>query len=370
LVSPAAAHNQGVSGVLTYAAGEQRKTGFMPAVAFATASPLSGVEPADAVAMEIIWGNATEILNAKWMGCTRAGLRDALALLKNPLALKKNCPYTRTLTVGHVVNSNADRDVQEALQGHTVFYGAAFDFVGDRIDSPVYAELPGVYLHAMAHDNLVSFGRDYKRAERQAYLLDLAVLLCTAALLVLLPRGRPWSAQFSARLQRLPAWLRRPVAFFGTAAQDVTTRHAYLVKLLHMLTAATAVAALLALCFHLGGPDAALWLLLGCYFAYRIGVSRDAGFVLFLLLMLATGWLGYYGLNLGPRNVLAYFAFFEGVRYLQQRLAQLHETWHRLGPPPQPSRFHSSIDSVLSFYSTGPDPETPAPQEAAKGDLR
>jgi hypothetical protein len=63
----------------------------------------------------------------------------------------------------------------EALAGKTVFYGGAFYLTSDRVTSPVYEELPGVYLHAMAYDNLVTFGPDYKRADRDFPSLSRAV---------------------------------------------------------------------------------------------------------------------------------------------------------------------------------------------------
>ena len=65
--------------------------------------------------------------------------------------------------MAHLLGSSDDADVRAAIETRTVFYGAGFQMTGDRVISPGYEELPGVYLHAMAYDNLRTFGREYKR---------------------------------------------------------------------------------------------------------------------------------------------------------------------------------------------------------------
>ncbi len=64
--------------------------------------------------------------------------------------------------------------------------------VGDRVISPVYDDLPGVYLHAMAYDNLVTFGSTYKRADHHGLSLSSVVngllLLFTVVLLLLVDK--------------------------------------------------------------------------------------------------------------------------------------------------------------------------------------
>ena len=366
-VSPAIADFQGVSGVLTYAAGAGQAPHFVPSAAFATARALAHVDPAGADGLEIIWGNGVAPLNHKWMGCHEHGAFESAkeVLLHGPLALKKNCPYTRTLTVGHVMQSSGDRDIEDALKDRTVFYGGAFEFTGDRISSPVYAELPGVYLHAMAHDNLVTFGAHYKRSEHAAGLLDTLVLLVTSALLVLLPRGKPWIPGSARLRQREDSWLHRLLVRIGAEPKEVATREQFLRRLVATGAGVALAAGVLALTFHLGGIEAALWALLLTYLAYRLVVPQDAGFAIFLAVMLVTGLVAYFWLDLGPRNVLAYFAFFEVVRHLQHRMAEAHHHWMSLGrasTAPQ-SRFHSTIDSILSLY--GPDDAHPSTAPAA-----
>src|SRR5207245_3012880 len=80
---------------------------------------------------------------------------------------------TQTITVAHLLGSSGDADVARVLKNGAVFYGAAFNLTGDRVVSPVFEEMPGVYLHAMAYDNLVTFRNEYKRAERELLIPSL-----------------------------------------------------------------------------------------------------------------------------------------------------------------------------------------------------
>jgi CHASE2 domain-containing protein len=72
------------------------------------------------------------------------------------------------VSVAHLLGT-FDPDVERVIRGKAVFYGASFDASGDRVVSPTYHDLPGVYLHAMAYDNVVSLGGSYKRADRAAW---------------------------------------------------------------------------------------------------------------------------------------------------------------------------------------------------------
>ena len=115
--------------------------------------------------------------------------------------------------------------VRAALERRTLFYGAAVQLTGDRVISPVYEELPGVYLHAMAYDNLRTFGHDYKRANREMViawasghrtvvslsgLLDGLLLLLTVGVLLVVEDPFPVVRRLRQRLTRTrpsPRWL-------------------------------------------------------------------------------------------------------------------------------------------------------------------
>ncbi len=308
-VSPELREPEGVSGVLTYA-GLAAPQG-LPTAAFALAASnaklgLDGREPKEP--LEIIWGKGVAPLNRKWMRCHEpsllAGVR--LMLTEGPLALKIACPYTRTITVGHLLSFSSDRDVEAALRGRTVLYGAGFRLTGDQVDSPVYAQLPGVYLHAMAYDNLVTFGPAYKRAERHglgAKLTDAVLLLIASIVLVRYPR-RP----------------SRPPATFAELKGQI--RRGVVAGTLAVLT--------LLVVLGVGGFDVGLLAIFAAYVLYRWRVTGDRGFVLLVGITLGTALFYYYVMNLGPRNILAFLVFFEVVRHVQKHVKEAAERYVEL----------------------------------------
>jgi len=134
---------RGVSGVLTYQNGvcttpeagrPCKRSAFMPSPAFAMAAARAGIAPADAEPMEIIWGNLASSLNEKWMNCTTVGpLQHLVEMLREtPLATKRKCPHTNTISVVHLLGAE-DPDVRDAIRGKSVFYGGSFQMVGDRV---------------------------------------------------------------------------------------------------------------------------------------------------------------------------------------------------------------------------------------------
>lgn len=78
----------------------------------------------------------------------------------NEVERPQPCPYTRTL----YANQLRDPRVAEVLRGKHVLLGAHIRGIPDLVVSPVQGQLPGVYWHAMALDNLLSQGHQYWRS--------------------------------------------------------------------------------------------------------------------------------------------------------------------------------------------------------------
>lgn len=283
---------------------ENVESAFMPSAAFALAEDI-GV-PATGEDLEIVWGKGVAPLNREWMDCREPGRWHQIRTLltEGPLANRLKCPYTRTITVAHLLNSSGDRDIEDSLKGRTVFYGADFNFSGDRIRSPVYAEMPGVYLHAMAYDNLKSFGHNYKRlvppAGDERYV-NIALLLIIALVLV--------------KCERTPAG----------EAQSATE---FIFRL--VLSAGGGLIALVVLLLVAGqlGLDSAL-LLAGALFLLHRG-WRDPGFGVAAGIVLIWTVVSYFLFNMGPRNVLAFLLFFLSARSTQEFLQEKWAGYHRL----------------------------------------
>lgn len=71
------------------------------------------------------------------------------------------CPYHRTLSFAQVAEME-ETAVSEFVGDKFVFVGAQVPGYNDHANSPVHGLLPGVHLHAMALDNFLSYGADYK----------------------------------------------------------------------------------------------------------------------------------------------------------------------------------------------------------------
>ncbi len=304
--------NTADSGVLTYFHGRQSNQGFIATPAFALSKP-SGIDPALASNMEIIWAKGIAPLNNQWMNCARKTGGELLsALLTNsPQAEKLLCPYHRTISANHLLNSIGDRDVENAITGKTVFYGAGFRFTGDRIESPVYGEMPGVYLHAMAYDNLLTFGRNYKRAERSgwiSHLIDGLLLIMATGVLVFL----------------------RP-----SPQEDTATLESF-IKTIKKSTVGVSGAIFILYLASMWGLDGICIAIASLYVLLRF-FQKNAAFLLFFGMTLTATVFGFYVLDLGPRNILAFVVFFEFIAHFQEKLIHRAEQYFK---------FPKSLDST------------------------
>jgi len=357
----------GASGVLTYRACKNLATSCEPAgllwtPAFAMAAPQVGLARADGQQMEIIWGNRVSALNESWMDCTSDGTLVHLRqmLKENPLASKRKCPHTNTISVIHLLGRFDQTLKDRVVKGNTVFYGGSFEMAGDRVISPVFDDLPGVYLHAMAYDNLLTFRKDYKRAEQHGLSLSRVVngllLLFTIVLLLLVDKPPAFARRLLGRLGTVSPrvkWATLAVAVTCVALTAVTRTSVLAILLLVPLLlgvvavlhlAAThperrpsarqflwsgflgATILLGAILLFLGvdaryGIEASLLLVvLPGYFVYKALVARDVLFVATTVLLIGAAVVSFLPpINLGPRNIVAYVAFFELARAFMRR---------------------------------------------------
>lgn len=75
---------------------------------------------------------------------------------------KPFCPYNASFPV-HFLSSQREA-VDELIHDRIVMYGVDLQSVGDYSFSPLHGAIPGVFVHAMALDNLLAFKGDYPRA--------------------------------------------------------------------------------------------------------------------------------------------------------------------------------------------------------------
>ncbi len=89
------------------------------------------------------------------------------------------CPY-HSETAAREVFTGAEATLSAKFKGAYVFIGASISGSGDLVTSPVHGQLPGVYLHAMALDNLLTFRGTPLTTSGFAWIPQVAlVFLCT-----------------------------------------------------------------------------------------------------------------------------------------------------------------------------------------------
>ena len=78
---------------------------------------------------------------------------------------QSRCLYNFTLSASDLEASTPeDRALlAELLRDRLVLVGANITSTGDLVHSPVHGKIPGIYLHAMALDNLITLGMNYNR---------------------------------------------------------------------------------------------------------------------------------------------------------------------------------------------------------------
>ena len=316
--------DSGVSGVLRYCSGtwglrecaplpKDANGTFLDSPAFAMARDrVTGIPPVAAEQMEILWPSGTTTLNRKWMTCDRsesAKARVFARLRHDPLEVKEICPYTNTVSVAHLLGT-FDPDVEQAIRGKAVFYGAAFDASGDRVASPTYHDLPGVYLHAMAYDNLVWLDGHYLVVDRPLFqapiswaaVVDVGVLMALVVFWVG-ASNVPWPG-------RLEGWFDPEEP--GYSPQGFVVRVVLTIVLLLMVVGLITRGILYS-------DGTVLLTVVAGYVVYK-AIWKDGLALAAIVLIALAVIISYRWLHLGPRNIVGYLAFFEIARHLADHL--------------------------------------------------
>ena len=120
--------------------------------------------------MELVWGTRTNPTNAKWLrlsgndgqkySCDRSigGLRRIYLAFFDTSQVRSLCPYSNEVPVQSLLMGTDDPDFPKLVPGHVILYGASLQGAQDRSYTPVNGLMPNVFVHAMALDNLITFG--------------------------------------------------------------------------------------------------------------------------------------------------------------------------------------------------------------------
>jgi len=127
-------------------------------------APLNGL-------MEIVWGTHPNPFNAKWMRVTdESGVVHSCSLNQDigwakrtylaffdPSAVRSQCPYEGVIPAESLIEGRDDPDIANLAHDRIVFYGASLEGVQDKAFTPVNGMIAGIFTHAMALDNLITF---------------------------------------------------------------------------------------------------------------------------------------------------------------------------------------------------------------------
>jgi hypothetical protein len=75
----------------------------------------------------------------------------------DPSAVRSQCPYEGVIPVESLLSGNDDPDVAMLAHNRVIFYGASLEGVQDKAFTPVNGMIAGIFTHAMALDNLITF---------------------------------------------------------------------------------------------------------------------------------------------------------------------------------------------------------------------
>ena len=125
--------------------------------------------------LELVWGLDTHPINRKWMhvadanGVEQACPEDAgiatriYRAVVDVSQLQQHCPHSGVIPVESLVRGDDDPDLTTLIENKTVLYGTWLEGTRDRAYTPSHGLVAGVFVHAMALDNLVTFGGRPKR---------------------------------------------------------------------------------------------------------------------------------------------------------------------------------------------------------------
>lgn len=119
--------------------------------------------------MSLLWSLNVNEVNRDWMDCTDVTENILLRTLQafwSPKALRQSCPSIATVPVLEIlVPSEAkDAEARAMIENNIVFYGSQVDG-SDIYVTPTHPRLPGVYIHAIALDNLLRMDGLYLQTE-------------------------------------------------------------------------------------------------------------------------------------------------------------------------------------------------------------
>lgn len=170
--------------------------------------------------IRVFWSDLPDgSYNDRWLDCRRRPPFPQWIVQDRSGDFRENCPATATVPAGRLLEPTEadDAAIESILAGGVVFYGAFFHGAADAMNTPLHNDLPAVFLHASALDNLVTLGPEAVRyRERTVPVLnvslpDFLALAVIGALLVLRRSSARVEAAWTGLMRRVRSRLARIV---------------------------------------------------------------------------------------------------------------------------------------------------------------
>ena len=111
--------------------------------------------------IRVFWSDLPEqSWNDRWLDCRRRPPFPWWIVQDRGSDFRENCPATPAIPARILLEPTEadDAAIEDLIAGGVVFYGAFFHGAADAMNTPLHNDLPAVFLHAAAFDNLVTLG--------------------------------------------------------------------------------------------------------------------------------------------------------------------------------------------------------------------
>ena len=158
--------------------------------------------------IRVYWSTLPEkSWNERWLDCRRRPPFPWWIVQDRGSDFREDCPATPAIPARILLEPSEDEDtaLEELIGGSVIFYGAFFHGAADAMNTPLHNDLPAVFLHSTAFDNLVTLGPESLRHSEptipilEVSATDFFLLAIVGGLFVV----RRSSTRFEAGWQRL-----------------------------------------------------------------------------------------------------------------------------------------------------------------------
>lgn len=111
--------------------------------------------------IRVYWANVPDTSwNDRWLDCRRRPPFPWWIMQDRGSDFRENCPATPAIPARILLEPTEEDDavIEDIVDGSVVFYGAYFHGAADAMNTPLHNDLPAVFLHSMALDNLITLG--------------------------------------------------------------------------------------------------------------------------------------------------------------------------------------------------------------------